>query len=138
MLSIKMYKLLTYFCILCRGIKCYVFLRVFKVLNIKLELVLQFILFEFLSRLVKIQSYFFVYRVIFLFIRLYFGIDLVFKVGVFVFNQIEQVEGNRQEGGVQEVFDGGQVGDGYVVRIIFEFLYEVNYLVIDIQKDDNL
>lgn len=48
------------------------------------------------------------------------------------------MEGNRQEGGAQEVPDGGQVGDGHVVRIIPEPPYEVNHPVTDIQKDDDL
>lgn len=48
------------------------------------------------------------------------------------------MEGNRQEGGAQEVPDGGQVGDGHVVRIIPEPPYEVNHPVADIQKDDDL
>lgn len=48
------------------------------------------------------------------------------------------MEGNCQEGGAQEVPDGGQVGDGHVVRIIPEPPYEVNHPVTDIQKDDDL
>lgn len=125
--STKIYKMMKCFCISCRGIKCHVCLRIFKASNIKLQPVLKFIPWERLSRSLNFNP-----------TELSPCTDLVPQVSVLVSHQVEQVEGDRQEGGAQKVPDGGQVGDGNIVRVIPEPPYEVYHPVADIQKDDDL
>ena len=62
----------------------------------------------------------------------------VSQVGVFVPHQVKQVEGHGEEGRPQEVPEGGQVGDGHVVRVVAQAPDKVDHPMTDVQQNNYL